>query len=1197
MGSALSEAEVDLPALPQQQIIRVADGQATAASSQESGQSDLPASLGTTKQAVAVRPSLMLKGITLENGGVTLSLHAAGPGLAELRVGAEVRGPAAGAGGAWPSLDGGSAFRQQVAAGSSQLRFENCRPLRRERIWPLVAVLRPGACSGSAVLNPPDGTVMVFCSLQDKGLNIEKQVIAWGGDGAAFEVKDLFGIQEVHRPDDTGEQSNKNCVACLTEARNTALLPCSHFCVCHQCALTLRMTPGRNRCPLCRQEVRDLLRLDLADEAPEEVKDAANETEPPKAALSADQPPEPDAALSQAAEAPCDASFARQATPASGLPARCLKRLSRELAQTEARKEELLREHGLELSLCDPDGGDLRIWSLRLLTQGVDIGSEFGRQLRRWNIDAVELEIWIPDAFPTSPPKVRVLKPYFDSGSFRVHSYGALCMEVLSSQGWSPGLTLAQLGVQIKDIMLQGSGRISGTGTMADPGAAGRRRAMDIADRIEVELFSFLSDKDLFAEIYRNQLSKRLLYETSASEDAEKSMIAKLKMKCGAQFTSKLEGMLTDLSLALDTQKDFKDHCEQLPEGKAALGGIEFNVTVLTTGFWPSYQVQEASLCPEMQKAINVFSNYYNGKTQHRRLQWIHSLGQATIAAKLNGRRHDLIVNSYQALILLLFTRDESHNLSFIQNSTGLEPSMCKKLLATLSIAKFKILSKTGDGKTIEDDASFTPNDSFQCPHRKIKVPPPITEETHNKERVEEDRSIAIEAAIVRIMKMRKTLNHQQLVTEVLTQLAFFKPNPKLVKQRIEHLIEREYLERDKNQASIYRHEPMDSWEEEVAFSPAGGHAAFKVKICELPMADGVHASTGCQLWSSSIVLARELMARPQIVEKRRVLEVGAGCGLLGLAVSRLARQTLITDGDEEVVRNLARNIDLNRSLWSDDSSLGDVTSRVLRWEELLDDPWPCEDHVEVIVASDIIYGNWGDTVGEALCRVLEPDGVIILAASEDRRGGMRCFQDHMKTKGFGVLESKLRPVDVIPCFRIPPFVTASHFGNSELSRPLPFRAAPSLHFAMSVSAEEVAKHNKDGDVCFSEPDVGSVMFWDWACRHVRVLDVTAFLSEHPGGKKSIMMFAGKDATEEFDMLHDRKVIKKYGLDEAKLLHSVPILGSFRIYECRRSLFGKSPELVQDKVAEPGPLQCPPEAPQVRPAAKPKGTYKVRLAE
>ena len=47
---------------------------------------------------------------------------------------------------------------------------------------------------------------------------------------------------------------------------------------------------------------------------------------------------------------------------------------------------------------------------------------------------------------------------------------------------------------------------------------------------------------------------------------------------------------------------------------------------------------------------------------------------------------------------------------------------------------------------------------------------------------------------------------------------------------------------------------------------------------------------------------------------------------------------------------------------------------------------------------------------------------------------------------------------------------------------------------------------------------------------------VAGFSGEHPGGKKSIMMFAGKDATEEFDMLHDRKVIKKYGIDEGTVL-------------------------------------------------------------
>jgi hypothetical protein len=38
---------------------------------------------------------------------------------------------------------------------------------------------------------------------------------------------------------------------------------------------------------------------------------------------------------------------------------------------------------------------------------------------------------------------------------------------------------------------------------------------------------------------------------------------------------------------------------------------------------------------------------------------------------------------------------------------------------------------------------------------RKIRIPMSLLEESHNPKRVEEDRSIAIEAAIVRIMKVR----------------------------------------------------------------------------------------------------------------------------------------------------------------------------------------------------------------------------------------------------------------------------------------------------------------------------------------------------------------------------------------------------------------------------------------------------------
>lgn len=72
---------------------------------------------------------------------------------------------------------------------------------------------------------------------------------------------------------------------------------------------------------------------------------------------------------------------------------------------------------------------------------------------------------------------------------------------------------------------------------------------------------------------------------------------------------------------------------------------------------------------------------------------------------------------------------------------------------------------------------------------------------------VEEDRKPLIEAAVVRIMKARRVLDHNSIITEVTRQLnARFAPTPAVIKKRIESLIDREFLERDPSDRRLYRY-------------------------------------------------------------------------------------------------------------------------------------------------------------------------------------------------------------------------------------------------------------------------------------------------------------------------------------------------------------------------------------------------------
>ncbi|KAM4789297.1 cullin-4A isoform 1-T1 [Cyanocitta cristata] len=303
---------------------------------------------------------------------------------------------------------------------------------------------------------------------------------------------------------------------------------------------------------------------------------------------------------------------------------------------------------------------------------------------------------------------------------------------------------------------------------------AGNKEATDeelerILDKIMI-IFRFIHGKDVFEAFYKKDLAKRLLVGKSASVDAEKSMLSKLKHECGAAFTSKLEGMFKDMELSKDVMVQFK----------------------------------------QMIKLQEVFKTFYLGKHSGRKLQWQTTLGHAVLKAEFKEGKKEFQVSLFQTLVLLMFNEGDEFSFEEIKMATGVEDSELRRTLQSLACGKARVLIKNPKGKEVEDGDKFIFNGDFKHKLFRIKInqiqmKETVEEQVSTTERVFQDRQYQIDAAIVRIMKMRKTLGHNLLVSELYNQLKFpVKPGD--LKKRIESLIDRDYMERDKDNPNQYHY-------------------------------------------------------------------------------------------------------------------------------------------------------------------------------------------------------------------------------------------------------------------------------------------------------------------------------------------------------------------------------------------------------
>jgi len=121
------------------------------------------------------------------------------------------------------------------------------------------------------------------------------------------------------------------------------------------------------------------------------------------------------------------------------------------------------------------------------------------------------------------------------------------------------------------------------------------------------------------------------------------------------------------------------------------------------------------------------------------------------------------------------------------------------------------VLSKTKSfKKTISKDDKFAVNRQFKSKMRRITINAIQKKETRQDsdnvhDKVLQDRKYQVDAAIVKTMKGRKTLRHNDLLTEVL-RLTRFPCEIDYIVARIKHLIIGEYMSIDKRDDKLYHY-------------------------------------------------------------------------------------------------------------------------------------------------------------------------------------------------------------------------------------------------------------------------------------------------------------------------------------------------------------------------------------------------------
>lgn len=316
-----------------------------------------------------------------------------------------------------------------------------------------------------------------------------------------------------------------------------------------------------------------------------------------------------------------------------------------------------------------------------------------------------------------------------------------------------------------------------------------------------VLILKFIEDKDVFENHYRRLLAKRLINSNTKSDELEEGILQKLQEGNSLEFTSKITKMFQDMK----SSEDLKIRVRDIIGYNPAVG--DFNPLILAQSMWPFVHNEDYNLkiAPELMSTIDVVQSEYGKKHSGRNLQWLWNHGKNEVKANLSRKGKPpfiFTVSNVQLMILLTFNKDATHTYQQLLETVGVSSNVLDAHLTPF--VKFKLIeqSPAGPEHFNNPQTAFTIVSEYKSKKLKVNFVSSIRNEQKQEEdettrEIDESRKNYLTASIVRIMKARKTMKHNDLVNEVLLQ-AHSRFRAKLIdlKRAIEYLLDKEYIAR-----------------------------------------------------------------------------------------------------------------------------------------------------------------------------------------------------------------------------------------------------------------------------------------------------------------------------------------------------------------------------------------------------------------